>query len=103
MKGLSYRFLDPDDVLAGASFAFVRDFLARTGRTQIGWHYIVDLAWIHTVVSRWPRPARILDAGGGRGPAQFLLAELGFDVVNIDLVHAPPAPGELERYAMLRT
>lgn len=100
MQSLAYRFLDPEAVLAGESFDFVHAFLVRTGRMQIGWHYIVDLAWIHSIASHWPRGGRILDAGGGRGPAQFLLAEMGFHVVNIDLWHATPGAAAARRYSI---
>jgi 2-polyprenyl-3-methyl-5-hydroxy-6-metoxy-1,4-benzoquinol methylase len=100
MNRLRFRYLDPSALQATESFRFVHAFLVRTRRTQIGWHYVMDLAWLHSVVDAWPRQARILDAGGGRGPLQFLLAEMGFDVVNVDLHHEPPRPEEAERYAI---
>lgn len=73
-------------------FEFVTSFLKSTGRTQIGWHYFIDLAWIYSRAKDWPTSYHILDAGGGSGPTQFLLAELGFDVTNLDLVLSEPAP-----------
>jgi len=100
MNDLRFQFLDPVAIEASPSMRFVHGFLQRTRRTEIGWHYAIDLAWLHSVVSDWPRGMRILDAGGGRGPLQFLLAELGFDVVNIDLHHVTPGPSEAHRYSM---
>ena len=77
VKSMRYIFVDPDEILKTADFEFVRTFLEDTGRTQIGWHYVVDLAWIYSQARNWPTGYRILDAGGGRGPTQFLLESLG--------------------------
>ena len=97
---MQYVFLDPVEVVNTPDFEFVRTFLEDTGRTQVGWHYVVDLAWIYSRVRNWPSSYRILDAGGGRGPTQFLLAELGFNVTNLDLVLSEPAPRIQKRYRM---
>jgi len=81
-----FELIDPSAQIESDEFRFVEAFLRATGRTQIGWHYITDLTWIYRRVRGWPRGLRILDAGGGsNGPLQYLLAELGFDVVNVDL------------------
>lgn len=77
--------IDPAAMLAHAEFPLVRDFLLLTRRGQIGWHYLTDLIWIYRQAQSWPAGARILDAGGGGGPVQYLLLEMGFDVTNIDL------------------
>lgn len=82
---LRYEFIDPDLQINSADFQFVESFLKMTDRTQIGWHYITDITWIYSQIKEWPRDYKILDAGGGGGPVQFLMAELGFDVTNIDL------------------
>src|SRR5262245_45755021 len=83
---LSYEFIDPDAQIASDAFAVVESFLRATGRTQIGWHYITDLTWLYARIRHWPNPLRILDAGGGgSGALQFLLAELGHHVTNLDL------------------
>jgi SAM-dependent methyltransferase len=96
----TYRYLDPDEILAADAFKVVEAFLHGTGRTNIGWHYIVDLTWIYMEALKWPSGARVLDAGGGRGPAQFMLAEMGFDIVNVDLVHTQPDYAYHRRYGI---
>ncbi len=82
---LVYEFIDPKEQIGTIDFAFIEKFLQATRRTQIGWHYITDIVWIYSRVKRWPRDLTIVDAGGGGGPLQFLLAEMGFNVVNIDV------------------
>lgn len=79
------ELIDPDAMLASPEFGVIQDFVRSTGRTQIGWHYLTDLIWIYRQALTWPAGARVLDAGGGGGPTQFLLLEMGFDVTNIDL------------------
>lgn len=100
VKSMRYIFLDPDKILKTPDFDFVATFLRDTGRTQVGWHYVIDLAWIYSQAKNWPTSYRILDTGGGRGPTQFLLAELGFSVNNLDLVLSEPAPRIQKRYRM---
>jgi 2-polyprenyl-3-methyl-5-hydroxy-6-metoxy-1,4-benzoquinol methylase len=84
---MQFEYLDPDKIIGTQEFIEVEKFLKRTGRTQIGWHYIVDLTWIYSQAKKWPVGSLVLDAGGGLGPTQFLLAEMGMNVVNIDLLH----------------
>lgn len=98
MFELEYEYLDPETIIGTPDFRFVEAFLKETGRTAIGWHYIVDLTWIYSIAKHWPRNYSILDAGGGSGPTQFLLAELGFQVTNIDLSPAPPGHAQMRRY-----
>jgi SAM-dependent methyltransferase len=100
---LVYEYLDPERIIGSDDFRVVERFLRDTGRRQIGWHYIVDLTWIYARARQWPQGLRILDAGGGRGPAQFLLAEMGFDITNIDLVHSRPDYAHVKRYGLTRT
>ena len=95
---LSFTYLDPEKIMHSSDFDVVQDFLKMTNRTNIGWHYVVDLAWIYSNVKNWPKNYRVLDAGGGHGPVQFLMAELGFDVVNIDLLMAKPKYEYMKRY-----
>jgi SAM-dependent methyltransferase len=97
---LTFEFIDPDRQIGSDDFQFVERFLISTGRTEIGWHYITDIAWIYSKVKNWPRTYRVLDAGGGSGPLQFLLAELGFQVTNIDMVLPEPAPADMVRYSL---
>lgn len=87
---LEFTYIDPDKTLSSEEFRFVEHFLRSTGRTQIGWHYWTDLAWIYMQAKSWPSGTKVLDAGGGHGPAQFLLAEMGFDVTNVDLFLSTP-------------
>lgn len=82
---MKYVLLNPEEIIDTPQFEFIMTFLKSTGRTQIGWHYYIDLAWIYSQVKNWPTNYRILDAGGGYGPTQFLLTELGFNVTNVDL------------------
>lgn len=95
---LQYEFIDPDIQINSPDFQFVESFLKMTDRTQIGWHYITDITWIYSHVKDWPRDFKILDAGGGGGPVQFLMAELGFDVTNIDLNLNKPGFAYQKRY-----
>ncbi|MCI5223253.1 MAG: class I SAM-dependent methyltransferase [Candidatus Electrothrix sp. AR4] len=97
---MKYIYLNPEEIIGTPQFEFVMSFLKATGRTQLGWHYFIDLAWICSQVEKWPRTFRILDAGGGSGPTQFLLAELGFNVTNIDLFLSAPASKIQTRYRM---
>ena len=97
---LTFEFIDPDPLIGSEDFRVVERFLEATGRTEIGWHYITDIAWIHSRVKHWPRTHRILDAGGGSGPLQFLLAELGFQVTNIDMLLPEPPAAYVARYGL---
>lgn len=98
ITGLTYQFLDPDDSRRTADFSACQDFLRTSKRTAIGWHYIIDLTWIYAQAKTWPAGSIVLDVGGGSGPTQFLLAEMGFDVVNIDLNPAVATPRLRSRY-----
>jgi ubiquinone/menaquinone biosynthesis C-methylase UbiE len=100
---LTFEYLDPEKILDGEDFRFVENFLKASRRTQIGWHYLIDLTWIYTCFKDRSPGLRVLDAGGGTGPTQFLLAELGHKVTNIDLLHRPPAPWQYRRYDMTIT
>ncbi len=99
---LTYKFLDPAAIIDTEDFKVVQAFVHDTGRRNIGWHYIIDLTWIYSRARLWPAGIRVLDAGGGRGPAQFLLAEMGFDIVNIDLMHTQPDYSYTSRYGTKR-
>jgi SAM-dependent methyltransferase len=94
----SFQFLDPEAIIDSSDFRIVESFLKSTKRNQGGWHYIVDLTWIYSMVKDWPRSYKIIDAGGGTGPTQFMLAELGFHVTNIDLTLNQPSESIEKRY-----
>jgi ubiquinone/menaquinone biosynthesis C-methylase UbiE len=93
-----YNLIDPQEIINTSDFTFIKSFLHTTNRSQIGWHYITDIAWIYSQVKNWPKNIKILDAGGGGGAVQFLLAELGFDVTNIDLCLSEPPYAYKIRY-----
>lgn len=97
---LAFEYLDPEEIIDSEDFHFIERFLKATGRTQIGWHYIVDLTWVYRRLKDQPPGLCVLDAGGGAGPTQFLLAELGHNVTNIDLFHRLPARWQRRRYGM---
>lgn len=52
----------------------------------LGWHYLLDLIWILNEIEKAELPAgsTILDAGGGQGMLQYLLAERGYNIVSVD-------------------
>lgn len=95
---LQYEFIDPDLQINSLDFQFVESFLKMTDRTQIGWHYLTDITWLYSQIKDWPSDYKVLDAGGGRGPVQFLMAELGFNVTNIDLNLNNPGFAYQKRY-----
>ncbi|MCF6355443.1 MAG: methyltransferase domain-containing protein [Candidatus Polarisedimenticolaceae bacterium] len=97
---MQYAFLNPERLINSSQFEFITDFINSTSRTQLGWHYAIDLTWIYSQVKNWPVGYRVLDAGGGSGPTQFLLAELGFNVTNLDLFLNQPAHRLRNRYQM---
>jgi SAM-dependent methyltransferase len=97
---LKFQYLDPESIIASPDFRIVESFLKITGRTEIGWHYIIDLTWIYSQAKHWPLGLRILDAGGGSGPTQFLLSEMGMDVVNVDLFQPMTLNYNASRYGL---
>lgn len=97
-----FLYLNPEEIMDSEDFKVIEQFLKDTRRSQIGWHYIVDLTWIYSQAKNWPTSYKVLDAGGGRGPTQFLLAEMGLDVTNIDLFHLQPLSVQRKRYQMNR-
>jgi cyclopropane fatty-acyl-phospholipid synthase-like methyltransferase len=59
---------------------------------ELGWSYWVDLIWILTRLKelQLPQGSTILDAGGGLGLLQFVLAVRGFKVISIDFSNRDP-------------
>ena len=88
--------LHPVELLNGENFRAIERFVSTPRHRHLGWHYIVDLVWIFNIVQGWPARARVLDVGGGSGPLQYLLAEMGFSVTNVDLV-SPRTPAWVTR------
>ncbi len=64
----------------------------------IGWHYYLDLAWMIREVKKLPRGSLILDAGAGTGLAQFILAELGYNVISADFTTRIFSRRHIKRY-----
>lgn len=50
---------------------------------ELGWHYLLDLAWSVNHLPPFPNKL-ILDAGAGDGIMQWWLAEQGADVISVD-------------------
>lgn len=55
------------------------------GRPQ-GWHYDLDIVWILSELEKAgiKKGDTILDAGGGLGITQFILASRGYNVISLD-------------------
>ncbi len=64
----------------------------------IGWHYYLDLAWVANVIKDLPKGSLLLDAGAGSGLSQFILAELGFNVISVDFANRQFLKHILKRY-----
>ena len=58
----------------------------------MGWSYWVDIIWILTRLEELnlPQGATILDAGGGLGLLQYVLAARGYKVISIDFSNRDP-------------
>ena len=70
----------------------------QTFNMGIGWHYYLDLAWIVNNVRELPPGSLLLDAGAGTGLLQFLLAELGYNVISVDFANRQFSKPLRERY-----
>jgi SAM-dependent methyltransferase len=57
--------------------------LARSLGLEFGWHYLLDLTWIISLLGP-VQGRRILDAGAGMGILQWYLAEQGAEVISVD-------------------
>jgi ubiquinone/menaquinone biosynthesis C-methylase UbiE len=53
---------------------------------EVGWHYPLDIIWILKEIDKMQlsKKSTILDAGGGYGLLQFILASRGHDVISVD-------------------
>jgi len=51
-----------------------------------GWHYDLDFLWILDNLKRMglAKGSKILDAGAGLGPFQYILASKGYNIVSLD-------------------
>ncbi len=57
--------------------------LAHSLGLEFGWHYLLDLTWIISLLGP-VKGRRILDAGAGTGVLQWYLAEQGAEVISVD-------------------
>jgi len=57
--------------------------LARSLGLEFGWHYLLDLTWILSLLGS-VNGKHILDAGAGTGILQWYLAEQGAEVTSVD-------------------
>ncbi|MBD3391257.1 MAG: methyltransferase domain-containing protein [Chitinivibrionales bacterium] len=61
-------------------------------RHGLGWHTVLDLAWILRNAAFLPKGSVILNAGAGNEPLQFFLAHLGHTVISVDPAPRTPPP-----------
>jgi ubiquinone/menaquinone biosynthesis C-methylase UbiE/predicted O-methyltransferase YrrM len=59
----------------------------------MGWHYILDIVWIVKNIKDLPKGSLVLDAGGGNGLLQFVLASLGYKIISVDF--SPRIPPQI--------
>ena len=65
---------------------------------SMGWHYYLDLAWIIKEIRALPKGALLLDAGAGSGLLQFILSELGYNIISADFIDRSFSSKFMERY-----
>jgi ubiquinone/menaquinone biosynthesis C-methylase UbiE len=80
IKLLSVKYLQDKTKLREIDY-----WLKVMGRAQ-GWHYDMDIVWILSELEKAgiKKGATILDAGGGLGITQFILAARGYNVISLD-------------------
>lgn len=74
-------------------FFKLRLYLYIRRKLKIGWHYPIDLYWFFLKIkAKLPKKANVLVIGDGHGGVlQFLLADMGCNVVNVDpFLHQVP-------------
>ena len=57
--------------------------LAQRLKLEFGWHYLLDISWILSLVEHISN-RKIIDAGAGTGVIQWYLAENGAEVISVD-------------------
>lgn len=65
----------------------------------LGWHYYLDIAWIIKHVKSLPKGSLLLDAGAGSGLLQFILAELGYNIISADFADRNLSQKYINRYS----
>ncbi len=66
--------------------------------TALGWHYYLDVAWIIKELNGLPEGSLVLDAGAGSGILQFILSDLGYNVISVDFMERSFPANYLKRY-----
>ncbi|OGM13518.1 hypothetical protein A3A76_03670 [Candidatus Woesebacteria bacterium RIFCSPLOWO2_01_FULL_39_23] len=79
------ELLDPK-LLSTSEFKEFR-YWKKVVAAEVGWHYPLDITWILYNLKRHklPKGSVILDAGGGYGLMQFILAGEGYKIISVDL------------------
>lgn len=80
------ELLSPNLMLNSNEYVILTDYWCKVLNMQIGWHYILDIAWILKNIDNLdlPKGATILDAGAGNGLIQFILSSQGYNIYSID-------------------
>lgn len=63
---------------------------------EFGWHYLLDLTWIISLLGA-VKGKRILDAGAGTGVLQWYLAKQGAEVISVDRLSRANLPLRFRR------
>lgn len=80
------ELLSPDSLSNSNEYVIFTDYWCKVLNMLIGWHYILDIAWILKKIDELNLPygATILDAGAGKGVLQFILASQGYTIYSVD-------------------
>jgi len=86
IKHSSIEFLKPELLKHELKLKNIAYWLDVMNRPQ-GWHYDLDFIWVLNFLesNKIPKNSKILDAGGGLGPFQYILASMGYEVVSLDI------------------
>lgn len=78
--------------------ALVEDLkrLAVTLGLEFGWHYLLDLSWILSLLGE-ANGLRVMDAGAGTGILQWTLARNGAQVISVDRLNRAALPLRFRR------
>ena len=70
--------------------------LANALGLEFGWHYLLDLSWILSLLGD-PGGRRVMDAGAGTGILQWFLAKEGAQVISVDRLSRAALPLRFRR------
>jgi SAM-dependent methyltransferase len=70
--------------------------LAATLGLEFGWHYLLDLSWILSMLGN-VNGLRLMDAGAGTGILQWYLARAGAQVISVDRLSREALPLRFRR------